>query len=219
MNSSQLAPSTLLYRFSIPCNYTASQWSTKGIQLGQDYLLPMLSELNEQAGFAEIKTAWNEKGLFFTVQVVGKQQNLWCRHTQMLESDRLMVWLDTRNTHNVHRATRFCHWFLAMPLGEGRDSKKPLTTMLKINRSKEDSPTLNQNKQLAVSKLIPGGYELYLHIPANNLNGWDPAEHTRIGFNYAIVDRELGWQTLATGPELPIEQDPTLWHTLELVGR
>jgi len=32
-----------------------------------------------------------------------------------------------------------------------------------------------------------------------------------------VNDRELGWQTLAMGPELPIMEDPSLWQTLHLV--
>jgi hypothetical protein len=31
------------------------------------------------------------------------------------------------------------------------------------------------------------------------------------------MDRELGWQTLAIGPELPMAEDPSLWQSLHLV--
>ena len=60
------------------------------------------------------------------------------------------------------------------------------------------------------------GYEMQCHIPADALTGFDPAEHPKVGFNYAIVDRELGWQTFSLGPEFPIGEDPSLWGTLEL---
>jgi hypothetical protein len=46
--------------------------------------------------------------------------------------------------------------------------------------------------------------------------GFDTEEHSRLGFSYAIVDRELGWQTFSVGPEFPIQEDPSLWGTLEL---
>ena len=36
-------------------------------------------------------------------------------------------------------------------------------------------------------------------------------------FSIAVVDREMGWQTIAAGLELPISEDPSLWHSLELV--
>jgi hypothetical protein len=41
-------------------------------------------------------------------------------------------------------------------------------------------------------------------------------DHTRLGFNYAVIDRELGWQTFSLGQEYPIREDPSLWGTLEL---
>jgi len=217
MSERPLAPSSLLYRFSIPCHHTAESWQDQGITMSEAGQLPHFSGLDRQGEFAEVRCAWNEQGLYFRVNVRNKQQSLWCRSTQMLESDRLMIWLDTRNTHNVHRATRFCHWFLFMPIGDGKDGRQPCSTMLKINRAKENSPTLNRYRQLVASKLIAGGYQLDVLIPGKSLSGWDPAEHTHIGFNYAVVDRELGWQTLASGPELPIEHDPSLWHSLELL--
>jgi hypothetical protein len=33
-----------------------------------------------------------------------------------------------------------------------------------------------------------------------------------------VVDRELGWQTLTMGSEFPIDEDPSLWGSLELVS-
>ena len=55
-------------------------------------------------------------------------------------------------------------------------------------------------------------------IPADCLTGFDPADYPRLGFSYAVVDRELGWQTFSVGPEYPIQEDPTLWGTMELEG-
>jgi hypothetical protein len=67
-------------------------------------------------------------------------------------------------------------------------------------------------------KLTSGGYELVARIAASALTGYNPTEHDRLGFTYAIVDRELGWQTFSVGPELPFMEDPSLWGTLELVA-
>ncbi len=216
MSDALLAPSTLLFRFACPCNQTDQVWSTAGFELSNEYRLPHFGNMDGQASFADVRAAWSAAGLFFDVEVFNKHQSLWCRPTQMLESDRVMFWIDTRDMHGVHRATRFCHWFLVMPIGGGSDGKQPQATMLKINRSKEDSPTLNQYRQLAATRITPDGYRLLVHLPKSCLNGWNPNEHRRLGFNYAIKDRELGFQTLAVGPELPIEENPSLWQTLEL---
>jgi hypothetical protein len=43
------------------------------------------------------------------------------------------------------------------------------------------------------------------------MTGFDPTQFARIGFFYAVVDRELGWQTLALSREYPFVEDPSLW--------
>lgn len=217
MTDQSLAPASLLYRFSIPVLQFDGKWSAKGFSLEDQHVIPFLSEIDGRKSFADVRIGWNHSGLYFDVDVKGKQQNLWCRRTQMTESDRFMVWVDTRDTHNIHRASRFCHWFLAMPVS-GDHNSGPVASMLKINRAKEDSPALNQYKLSIASKINRDGYRLQLFIPDKCMSGWNPEEHKKIGFNYAIVDRELGWQTLASGPELPIEEDPSLWQTIELVS-
>ena len=54
-------------------------------------------------------------------------------------------------------------------------------------------------------------------IPAEALTGWGPADHPKLGFAYAVYDRELGVQTFTIGTEFPFESDPSLWATLEMV--
>jgi hypothetical protein len=51
------------------------------------------------------------------------------------------------------------------------------------------------------------------------LTGFDPVENPRIGFTYAVIDRELGDQTFNCAAEFPYQEDPSLWATLELVRR
>ena len=60
------------------------------------------------------------------------------------------------------------------------------------------------------------GYMLEALIPAEALTGFDPAEHPRLGFTYAVLDRELGEQTFGVGSPMPYQEDPSLWATLEL---
>ncbi len=60
------------------------------------------------------------------------------------------------------------------------------------------------------------GYSLQVLIGAAGLTGFDPEEHPRLGFTYAVVDRELGWQTFSVGSEFPFQDDPSLWGTLDL---
>ncbi|MFK7765945.1 MAG: hypothetical protein AB8B55_01800 [Mariniblastus sp.] len=209
-------PKNLLFRFRIACKKFTGKFNTK-FSLPDEYALPNLGEFENQNKFADVRTAWNDDGVFIAAEITGKQQSLWCRETQLLDSDGIQIWIDTRDTHNVHRASKFCHWFVLLPMGGGPKNEAPFGSMLKINRTKDDSPTINRHKVEIHSKTTKDGYKLTAFIPGKCLNGWDANEHRNLGFNFAVVDRELGWQTLAIGPELPITEDPSLWQTLTLV--
>ena len=209
-------PKNLAFHLRFPCLKTSKNWSEK-FDLPPKHRLPSLGQFEGQNEFVDWRAGWNEAGLYFTVIVTGKQQSLWCRETAMLESDGVQLWIDTRDTHNVHRATRFCHWFLAMPTGGGETNKDPLFTMLKINRAREDSGTIGSRAMKVIASKKKNGYKMSLFLPSSVLNGWNLEDHRQFGFSIAVVDREMGWQTIAAGPELPISEDPSLWHSLELV--
>ena len=207
---------SLMFRYQVPCSQIKKD-EKKAVELPAAFRLPVFSELNDDKSFAQIRAAWSNSGIYFWLKVSGKKQSLWCKRTQLLESDGLQIWLDTRDTKNVHRATRFCHWFLFLPEGGGNDQKKPIATMLKINRAKEHSPCINQAPISVTSQVTKSGYTLMAFIPALSINGWDVSEHRLIGFNYAIADRELGRQSMGVGPEFPVSEDPSLWSSLRLI--
>ena len=209
-------PKNLLFKYRIPCKRCDKKWSEK-LRLPEEYRIPSFGAFEEQLEYADLRLAWNSSGLFLNVFVDGKKKSLWCRSTQLLESDGVQLWIDTRNTQNIHRASKFCHWFLLLPAGKGSSNDEPLATMLRINRAREDPPTFNpQSISISVSTKL-NSYLLNAFIPSQSINGWNTEDHRHIGFNYAVIDRELGWQTMAAGPEMPINEDPSLWHTLHLV--
>lgn len=215
MTDRLLAP-TFLFRFSAPCYARKKIWSERAIKLTDKYIVPSFSELEGGKSFADLRAAWSKEGLLFVLQVTGKQQTPWCRPTRMEDSDGLQVWIDTRDSHNVHRANRFCHRFQFLPFGGGHRLDEPIAALFPINRAK-DSPKPVEGEMFNVrSKKLPDGYSLEAMIPAEALTGFNPADHKRLGFTYAVVDRELGWQTFTVGPEFPFVEDPSLWGTLEL---
>jgi hypothetical protein len=216
MNEPLLA-STFLFRFSIPCRRCDSLWPVKGGELGAEYALPSFGELEGRPKFADLRIAWSEDGLLFTLRVSGKRQSLWCRSSRIEDSDGLHVWIDTRDTHNIHRASRFCHRFAFLPIGSGAGENQPLGRLLVIHRSREDPKSVADSALRVHAVVDPGAYLLQAYIPAAALTGFDPLEHPRLGFMYAVADRELGWQTLSMGPEFPIDEDPSLWGSLELI--
>lgn len=212
-----LLDSTFLFRFSVPCRRCNSSWSGKGVELGPEYALPAFGALEGRQKFADLRAAWSEDGLWFTVRVAGKQQNLWCRSSRIEDSDGLHVWIDTRDTHNIHRASRFCHRFAFLPTGGGASQDQPLGRLLLIDRARENPKSIADSVLRVRATVSSDGYSLQAHLPAAALTGFDPQEHPQLGFTYAVIDRELGWQTFSMGPQFPIDNDPSLWGSLELI--
>ncbi len=106
-----------------------------------------------------------------------------------------------------------------MPSGAGPTNENPLSTMLKINRAREESRSINAERIPIVAKQTGTGYRLCAFIPSATLSGYDPDEQSRLGFTYSISDRELGTQSFSVGPEFPFAEDPSLWGTLELIKK
>ncbi len=215
----ELIPPAFLFRMSLPV-HKDSRLPRSGkapLQLGADFALPISGELSQGQQVGAIRLAWNERGLGFRVDVSGKKMPLSCDSGQLLNSDGLQLWIDTRNTQNIHRASRFCHHFCILPAGSVRDRTLPVARQLPIARAREETP-LCDPKQIAVhSEVRSGGYVLEVWLPAEVLHGYEPESNSRLGFYYLLRDRELGDQLLSVGPEFPFDHDPSLWWTLELI--
>jgi hypothetical protein len=214
--SNQLLPPSFLFRFAVPCKRADKLWSPRGIELSDEYLLPSFAELDDAPQRATVKAAGSDEGLSFTVTVSGKKHAPWCRENRVEDSDGFYVWIDTRDTHNIHRASRFCHQFVFLPIGGGMRQDEPVAEQLLINRTRENAKPVRPGTLQAVHHKITGGYRLDVHIPAAALTGFDPAEHPRLGFHWALIDREIGEHTFCCPPELPYKEDPSTWGTLEL---
>jgi hypothetical protein len=127
------------------------------------------------------------------------------------------VWIDTRDTRNVSRATRFCHRFLAhLTLGKDRKSLDVEVTQKLIARAVGDAPISPPEILSARTELSRSGWTLELFLPARALNGFDPETNRRLGFAYQVSDHEREDQFLGVGRDLPLGENPSLWATLEL---
>lgn len=215
-----LAP-RFLFRFSVPICRKKPIWGSTGVVLDENYQLPDLAVLDagtvsREPSFADVRMAWDAAGVAFNLRVSGKKQPLWCRESRLEDSDGLVVWIDTRATHNIHRASKYCHSFVFLPAGGGRKSDEPLADQLLINRARENARPIRPRELQITSKLRKDGYSLAAFIPAVALGGYDPANHRSLGFTYAVIDRELGLATFANGPAFPFGEDPSCWATLEL---
>lgn len=215
--SEPLVSPRFIFRFSLPCRHKARLWTAKGAGLNESYRLVGLGELEHPGRQPDFRAAWNEDGMVFSVLVEGKQQPPWCRDTRLGESDGVQIWIDTRNVQNVHRAGRFCHRLAFLPCGDDTKAADPVAAVLPINRARELHGPIHDGQLKVVSQILADGYRLDAFVPAEALTGFNPEDHPAIGFNYAVLDRELGDHTLSAGSPMPYREDPSLWATLELV--
>ena len=213
----QLLPTRFLFRFSAACLRYEGAWTVSGCALSEAHRLPTLSEIEDQRSFADVRCGWNETGLFFAVQVSGKKQPLWCRENKLEDSDGLQLWIDTRDTHNIHRASRFCHRFVFLPAGGGRQFLEPVAEQLLVERARENAQPIRPGLLKINTVLKKDGYQMCSFLPASALTGFNPVDNPRLGFTYYLFDREFGEQTFSMGLQFPFAADPSLWGTLELV--
>ena len=164
-NSNTLIAPRFLFRFAVPVVATRRSGKQGGVELDESYRLLNLAELdsgteNRERGGADVRMAWGPEGLLFNVRVEGKKQPLWCRDSKLEDSDGLQVWIDTRATLNIHRASRFCHRYVFLPAGGGRGNVEPVADQLLINRARENARPIRPRELQVASKVTSTGYRL-----------------------------------------------------------
>lgn len=202
---------SFLFRFEIRLRQYEMKWSSKGLTLPETCRLPSFGALGERPVFADVRMAWNASGIGLTVNITGKRQLPWCRDSRLDDSDGFHFWIDTRCSPGIHRATQYCHRFLWMPAGGGPKREHPVAAWIPINRARANPKPVSPSELKIAAYPRHDGYQMSGFVPASGLTGFDPASQPRVSLYYAVVDRELGWQTLTLGPEYPVLEDPSLW--------
>lgn len=216
-SNSKLIPPRFLFRFAVEVHRCNALPPTSRFALGEEYRLPHLGELDGERLLADVRMAWSPAGLVWSVHVAGKSQLPWCRAGRLEDSDGLQVWIDTRAVANIHRASRFCHRYAFLPRGGGRTAEEPCADQLLINRARENARPIRPRELQVQSQVTAEGYRLVAFVPESALAGFDPQGFPRLGFTYALLDRERGLQTFSSGPEMPYEEDPSCWSEILLV--
>jgi hypothetical protein len=186
------------------------------LDLPESCALPVLASLEGTQPWAEVRVAWNPNGLGISVNAQGITP-------QQLVPDRpegfasVQIWVDTRDTRNVSRATRFCSRYVASI--KSARSQSALTVDIAqrpIARAMADSPLCRPELIATRTKLLRDRWTLELFLPANAVHGFDPEKNRRLGFAYQLTDHFHDDQFLTVGPGFPVGENPTLWSTLEL---
>lgn len=215
----QLVTPSFLFRLSIPAVHIPALPRATGrlLDLPEACRLPSLSELDSRRDFADIRIAWNDNGLGISLAVSGKSKMPVSNVASWPDSDGLSVWIDTRNTQGVHRATRYCHQFCLLPIGGKTRNDKPAVIQVPLARAREESAPMDLAQVQLSSEVDSKGYWLEAWFPASAFIGFDPMASPKLGFHYKVQDRELGEQSLVIQSEFPVASDPSLWQTIELV--
>ena len=214
-----LVPHRFLFRVTHPCLHVAEMPNDEGddlLDLPESCRIDNFADMDESRDFAEVRLAWNDRGLGVQVTVRGKDKEAAVDLARPRISDGVTLWIDTRDARASHRASRYCHQFHLLPTGGGAEGDEPTVVQSKINRATEDAPHHAEAVILHHGR-VAGGYRLEAFLPAAALNGFDPEQHPRLGIFYAVRDAESGEQTLSVGTDFPIGDDPSLWEVLELV--
>jgi len=219
MTTPGLLPHRFLFRYSLPVRHEKKlpKSGKRLLGLSAGFALPDFGALEGRAPFGQLLLAWNERGLAIAVEVQGKKSLPRCDSLSPDMSDGLRVFIDTRNTQNIHRASRYCRQFYLLPAGGGRKGADPLALDVPILRAREEAPPVKMAEVRQAVSASKTGYVLETWLPASVLFGYDAEAQPRLGFYYALRDAELGEQYLSVGPDFPFAVDPSLWSTLELV--
>lgn len=212
-------PPAFFFRYAIPVLYSAEMPREQGelLALPEDCRLPQFNLEENSPKFGDLRLAWNEHGLGVSVEVRGKTMPVSPRADRPAKSDGLQIWVDTRNTQSIHRASRFCHHFCFLPR-ESEKNESPLAVELPINRARELRQLATRDDLTVQSEILSDGYRLEAWLPAEVLVGYDPDANPQLGFYSLIHDAELGRQFLTVGDAFPFAEDPSVWSTLELVA-
>lgn len=214
-----LIPQGFYFRIALPCariDGIPRSGKASLLDLPDSTILPSLGRLDGREPWAEVRAAWNIEGLGFAFEVSGKPGNLVHVPDHPEDSDGVQLWIDTRDTRDIHRASRHCHRFHAAVLpGKGK-TLDAVVRQLQIPRATHDAPLADLSGVRAEARKTRSGYRLEVFLPASVLNGFDPETNRRLGLCYRVTDPDRGDQFLTLGREFPIGEDPSLWSTLEL---
>jgi hypothetical protein len=215
---STILPPPFLFRFALtaPLVPDVPRESAPWLRLPDRCRLPAPASLGEDRVFATLRAGWNNDGLALSVDVAGKKFPPFCDPGDVVRSDGIRLWFDTRDMKSLHYGTRFCQHFCLMPQGGGDNGTDPIAVPLPVPRAREDAPLPDPEDILLWSNVGGTGYQLEAWFPASTLQGFDPASQPRLGFFYHLHDSELGDQYFTVGPPFPIASDPSLWGTLLL---
>jgi hypothetical protein len=215
-----LLPQAFWFRIAAPCprvdDMPLRDARKPLLELPASCTLPVGARLEGRSPWAEVRVGWNPRGLGVVVQAEGLDDLKQAADRPEGFAD-VQLWVDTRDTRDVSRATRFCHRFAAaIQLRQPGRSLVVEVAQKPIARAIADPPMARSGQIESRADLARTGWMLEVFLPAQVLNGFDPETNRRLGFAYQVSDHVREPQFLGVGRDFPIGENPSLWSTIEL---
>lgn len=215
-----LLPQSFWFRLAVTCpridQIPKDDPRGKLLDLPPDCALPAMAALEGRSDWASVRMAWNPRGLGIAVLAEGRGKSP-AGFDRLEGFADVNLWIDTRDTRNVSRATRFCHRFNAhLTLGRDRKRLQVEVSQRAIARAVADAPISPSGVVQSRAEITKSGWLLEVFLPAQALHGFDPDTNRRLGFAYQVSDHDREDQFLGPGRDFPIGENPSLWATLEL---
>ncbi len=210
-------PVRSLFHFAIPCYYQQPLWGDEGALLSEAHRLPDLSQVEGEFNGVEVRAGWNEEAFAAQFRVFNPKLLVWT--AKGTGSVFISVWINTRAAQDIHRATRFCHWFEIEGCKGRTGVEEARVTWRAIPRAKETPNSPPPQTVIAKAKLDPDRRHYCVNVlfKRESLTGYDPREYPQIGFNYEVMRAAVEPITFSAGAPLRYQDDPSLWITLDLV--
>lgn len=174
------------------------------------------AELDSAPRYADFRIGWNVAGIGFSVEVRGRKVPSMCDPLRPTQSDGITLMIDTRGDRTSHRASKTCQQIHLMPSGGGDKKDEPVFASAKIHRALADAPPMDASDVPFRAWTYKDGWRIEAFLGTAALSGFDPEQFPRLGLFYCVRDSERGEQLSGLSAEFPWNEDPSLWHTLEL---
>ena len=204
------------YQLSVPRIDDLPRKKGRGLQLPDTARVFVPATMNDGVERLDVRLAWNPDGLGMELNVRGKKLEISGRRSDLKHSDYVLVFIDTRQTANVHRATKFCTALQILPSDEATHDQ-PTAQFIDIAQQRGTHCEQDAKSVVLAVELVNDGYRLELWIPAAQMPGFSEApEIGHLGFYVVVEDTELGQLPLSIGDDFPIAHDPSTWLQLNL---
>ncbi len=234
MAAETLLPPSFWFKLALESPRVDSMPGAKGgplLNLPERSRLPDFALLAGSPSWVTVATGWNAGGLGICFEArnpvpaegkparsgAGRGSAPALGESQRLSIATVDLWVDTRDTRTISRASRFCHYFRAEIRSNTSGSVGVQLDQQPIPRATAEAPMGREADRLVRADRSATGWRLELFFKSAALNGFDPDTNRRLGLSYRVHEVARGDAWMGVGDDFQLPVNPGLWSTLVLV--